>query len=294
LGGDLGAAREGGYRVGGLGRPHAPPEWWCRGAAAGPRQPALAARIEVHFVCGCELASRFLAKRIQMSFSGSGNPPQSPPARAPHCALVGGYMRKERARRLGQRAQLAIESLAWFRSPWCLLRWLWPPRRFEVHFVCVCELASRFLAKPIQMSFAGSGNPPQSQPGRAPHCALVGGYVRKREKPQLCGGDVGGAAVSAPLAPLRGSLRRPLLVPFHTSPLSRGALRSAGVPTIAASTTPAPLQPEHLARGLHGIWEDSEGVREYPMCAEGWAMWVLGGSPDLFKATGGTCRLGTP
>jgi len=45
------------------------------------------------------------------------------------------------------------------------------------------------------------------------------------------------------LAPLHGSLRRPLSVPFHTSPLSRGALRSAGVPTIAASTTPAPRLP---------------------------------------------------
>ncbi|AEO61348.1 hypothetical protein MYCTH_2130517 [Thermothelomyces thermophilus ATCC 42464] len=46
--------------------------------------------------------------------------------------------------------------------------------------------------------------------------------------------------------------------------------------------------------GARGIWEDSAGVREYPMCAEGWAMWVLGGSPDLSKATGGTYRLGTP
>lgn len=141
--------------------------------------------------------------------------------------------------------------------------------------------------------FCGVG---KSTPEPAGPCAPLrpGRWVCEKREPQLCGGDVGGAAVSAPLAPLRGSLRRPLLVPFHTSPLSRGALRSAGVPTIAASTTPAPLQPEHLARGLHGIWEDSEGVREYPMCAEGWAMWVLGGSPDLFKATGGTCRLGTP
>ena len=161
----------------------------------------------------------------------------------------------------------------------------------EVHFVCGCELASRLLAKPIQMSFAGSGIPPQSQPARAPHCALVGGYVRRESHSSVVGGLSGRFSDSAPL---HGSLRRPLLVPFHTSPLSRGALRSAGVPTIAASTTPAPLQPEHLARALHGIWEDSAGVREYPMCAEGWAMWVLGGSPDLFKATGGTCRLGTP
>jgi hypothetical protein len=171
------------------------------------------------------------------------------------------------------------------------LRRLWPPPGFEVHFVCGCELASRFLAKPIQTSFAGSGNPPQSRPARAPHCALVGGYVRRESHSSVVGGLSGRFSDSAPL---HGSLRRPLLVPFHTSPLSRGALRSAGVPTIAASTTPAPLQPEHLARALHGIWEDSAGVREYPMCAEGWAMWVLGGSPDLFKATGGTCRLGTP
>ncbi|MDQ3284537.1 MAG: hypothetical protein M3P92_02310 [Actinomycetota bacterium] len=85
------------------------------------------------------------------------------------------------------------------------------------------------------------------------------------------------------------------MVPFHTSPLSRGALRSAGVPTIAASTTPAPLLPELLRPGAQrGIWEDSTGAREYPECAEGWAMWVLGGSPDLYKATGGTYRLGTP
>ena len=47
-------------------------------------------------------------------------------------------------------------------------------------------------------------------------------------------------------------------------------------------------------RGLRGIWEDSAGAREYPVCAEGWAMWVVGGSPDLSKATGGTYRLGMP
>jgi len=44
------------------------------------------------------------------------------------------------------------------------------------------ELASPFFARPIQMSFAGFTNPPQSPPGRAPRCALVGGYVRKEEK----------------------------------------------------------------------------------------------------------------
>jgi hypothetical protein len=51
------------------------------------------------------------------------------------------------------------------------------------------------------------------------------------------------------LAPLHGSLRRPLLVPFHTSPLSRGALRSAGVPTISASTTSAPWLPRLYTPG---------------------------------------------
>jgi hypothetical protein len=36
------------------------------------------------------------------------------------------------------------------------------------------------------------------------------------------------------------------------------------------------------------------GAREYPMCAEGWALWVLGRWPDLYLATGGTYRLGKP
>jgi hypothetical protein len=30
------------------------------------------------------------------------------------------------------------------------------------------------------------------------------------------------------------------------------------------------------------------------VCAEGWALWVIGGSPDLLKATGGTYGLGMP
>jgi hypothetical protein len=55
----------------------------------------LVLRVRCTFVRGGGPASPFLAKRIQMSFAGLGNPPQSPPARAPHCALVGGYMRRE-------------------------------------------------------------------------------------------------------------------------------------------------------------------------------------------------------
>ena len=152
-----------------------------------------------------------------------------------------------------------------------------------------CELASPFLAKPIQMSFAGSGNPPQSPPARARHCAPVGGYMRERKRKPLWGG----CRVAS--APLHGSLRRPLLVPFHNSPLSRGALRSAGVPTISASTTPAPLLPWRSGPGkARHLGRLRPGAREYPMCAEGWALWVLGRWPDLYLATGGTYRLGKP
>ena len=124
----------------------------------------------------------------------------------------------------------------------------------------VRELASPFFAKRTQMSFAGLGNPPQSPPGRALRCALVGGYMRREER-ALRGGC--GLAI----APLRGSLRRPLSVPFHTSPLSRGALRSAGVPTIAASTTPAPLLPWRSRRVPRGIWEDSVQAQGNTPCA---------------------------
>ena len=116
-----------------------------------------------------------------------------------------------------------------------------------------------------------------------------GRWVYEKGTDKLLWGGCRGTA----LAPLHGGLRRPLSVPFYTSPLSRGALRSAGVPTIAASTTLAPRLP-WLWPGLRGIWEDSAGAREYPVCAEGWAMWVVGGSPDLSKATGGTYRLGMP
>jgi|SRR5690554_2737829 len=93
------------------------------------------------------------------------------------------------------------------------------------------------------MSFAGLQNPLQSPPARGRHCAPVGGYMRERKTKPLWGG----CRVAS--APLHGSLRRPLLVPFHTLPLSRGALRSAGVPTISASTTPAPLLPSRHRPG---------------------------------------------
>ena len=55
------------------------------------------------------------------------------------------------------------------------------------HALRVCELASPFLAKPIQMGFAASRNPPLSPPARARHCALVGGYMRREKAEQRPG-----------------------------------------------------------------------------------------------------------
>ncbi|KAH6615610.1 hypothetical protein B0J18DRAFT_468892 [Chaetomium sp. MPI-SDFR-AT-0129] len=116
------------------------------------------------------------------------------------------------------------------------------------------------------MNFAGFGNPPHSPPARATHCALVGGAS----------------------APLRGSLRRLFSVPFRTSPPSRGALRSAGVPTIAANTTLAPQ------RSFAAASRKTYGAREYPKRAE-----VSGSVGDWRFATpvliafGGTYQLGT-
>jgi len=149
------------------------------------------------------------------------------------------------------------------------------------------ELASPFLAKPIHTSFAGSGNPPKSPPGRAGHCNPAGGYMRKEQTP------VGGLSGHC----LGTSPRRPSRV--VVSPISYFAAL-AWCPTVCRGTDdfgehhPSPVTPPALRREQRGIWEDSAGVREYPMCAEGWALWALGGSPDLYIATGGTYRLGMP
>jgi hypothetical protein len=56
---------------------------------------------------------------------------------------------------------------------------------------------------------------------------------------------------------------------------------------VAALAVLTAWRARHLGRLL-------PGAREYPVCAEGWALWALGGSPDLYKATGGTYRLGMP
>ncbi|KAK3983785.1 hypothetical protein QBC44DRAFT_391861 [Cladorrhinum sp. PSN332] len=82
-------------------------------------------------------------------------------------------------------------------------------------------------------------------------------------------------------------------VPIHQSPLLRGALRSAGVLTIAARTTTvgsAGSGPEPPPR--RATVKNPEGAREHPDRAEGWALWVTGGSPHLPQSHRGYRRVG--
>ena len=179
---------------------------------------------------------------------------------------------------------LASTALAGMRGP--------PPRFAGPLHLCAWRRASEpIFSETHTNEFCGIE---KSTPEPAGPCAPLrpGRWVYEKGSRKPCGGDVERLSASAPL---RGSLRRPLTVPFLTSPPSRGALRSAGVPTIAASTTPAPLLPWRIRPGpARHLGRLRSGAREYPICAEGWAMWVFGGSPYLFKATGGTYRLGTP
>jgi hypothetical protein len=176
-----------------------------------------------------ELASPFFAKRTQMSSAGLGNPPQSPPGRARRCALAGGYMRREQPEQPEQpgKASLATRPSRGEggRLAARLPLWWWARAREPI------------FCKTHPNEFCGIG---KSTPEPAGPCASLrpGRWVYEKGKESPAG-----RMWWLAIAPLRGSLRRPLSVPFHTSPLSRGALRSAGVPTIAASTTPAPLLP---------------------------------------------------
>jgi hypothetical protein len=108
---------------------------------------------------------------------------------------------------------------------------------------CGGLLASPFFAKPIQNGFCGIGFLARETAGPCAalfHCRWV------YEKGALLRGGCPGHPGHLSAAAFAGRS-----VPFHTSPPSRGALRSAGVPTIAASTTPAPRPPQgarHLGR----------------------------------------------
>jgi hypothetical protein len=142
---------------------------------------------------------------------------------------------------------LASTALAGMRGP--------PPHFVGPLHLCAWLRASEpIFSKTHTNEFCGIE---KSTPEPAGPCAPLrpGRWVYEKGSRKPCGGDVERLSASAPL---RGSLRRPLTVPFRSSPPSRGALRSAGVPTIAASTTPAPLLPWRIsARGQRGIWEDS-------------------------------------
>jgi hypothetical protein len=136
--------------------------------------------------------------------------------------------------------------------------------------------------------FCGIGKSTQEPAGP---CAPLhpGRWVYEKGTDKLLWGGCRGTALGT-------SPRRPSQA--AVSPISYIAAL-AWCPTVCRGTDdcgehhPSPAAP-WLTPGLRGIWEDSAGAREYPMCAEGWALWVIGGSPDLLKATGGTYRLGTP
>jgi hypothetical protein len=253
---------------------------WLSGRAEGAL-PAAA--------CGRELASPFLARTHTSEPRGTGK--SAPEPAGPRGPLRPGRWVYEkgagRAAAGGQGAPLdGAAGLRGMRSV-CLQRTQVSSRRP----FCGCELASPFLAEPIQMSSAGLGNPPQSPPARAGHCALVGGYMRKEER--LSAGGMSGASHGIGTSPRQPSQAAvgPIsyIAAFAWCPtVCRGA-DDCGEHHLSTAAAPA-LRPG----GSRGIWEDSAGAREYPMCAEGWAMWVLGGSPDLYKATGGTYRLGKP
>jgi hypothetical protein len=185
-------------------------------------------------VRGRELASPFLTKPIQMSFAGIGrSTPEPAGTREP--LRPGRWVYEKGAAR-------AARAAAWPR------RWPLPPGE-RTGCIQVSSSASRravswprarepIFSETHTNEFCGIG---KSTPEPAGPCAPLrpGRWVYERAR-NSCGGDVEYVRASAPL---RGSLRGLLLVPFHTSPPSRGALRSAGVLTIAANTTSAPLLP---------------------------------------------------
>ena len=217
-----------------------------------------------------------------MGFAGCDRRHGSPQGRGAPCASVGGYMRGEKEKKAAKgrsagRPRAAAVRLGRFR--------VFRPRPAALGFPGgFCVAVSRFLAKPIQNGFCGI-RPLAREPAGAWPALRVGRWVYEKA---LRGGSSGTS-----WAPPRGSLRRLCNVPIQNSPLSRGALRSAGVPTIAARTTAAPptapgLEPARFG----GISEESRGAREYPDRAEGWALWVTGGSPRLRRSHRGYRRVG--
>jgi hypothetical protein len=169
---------------------------------------------------------------------------------------------------------------------WCAL----PISRWVVVRICGRELASPFFAKPAQLSFAGSGNPPHSPPARASHCTQAGGYVRERESQAPAGGMSRHAPWHLSAAAFAGRcwsrfiLRRPRVVPYGLPGYRR--LRRAPP---QHRRWPLALRRPAAAKASG---KTPHGVREYPMCAEGWALWVLGGSPYLPQSHRGYLPVG--
>jgi hypothetical protein len=240
-------------------------------------------------VCVCELASRFLAKPIQMSFAGLGNPPPSPPGRARHCALVGGYMRKEQARQQPGPEQASIRTCRPLPGPGPLAQALASCAGRDASCVCL-RAREPIFSETHTDEFCGVG---KSTPEPAGPCAPLrpGRWAYEKERlPALWGGRRGKSS-----APLHGSLRRPLGPVSYIAALAWCPTVCRGTDDCGEHHLSTAAARSDLARALaRHLGRLRSGAREYPVCAEGWAMWVLGGSPDLYKATGGTCRLGKP
>ena len=163
----------------------------------------------------------------------------------------------------------------------------WASGRNAVALLSTHGAASPFPAKRIQTSCAGSDFLLICQPARAQRSMVTGGYVGSSST-RLRGGCPGHPGhLSA--AAFAGSL----------SPISYIAAL-AWCPTVCRGTDdcgehhPSTVAPWRIRPGARHLGRLRSGARENPICAEGWAMWVIGGSPDLFKATGGTYRLGKP
>lgn len=146
------------------------------------------------------------------------------------------------------------------------------------------------------MSFAGLGNSLKSPPARARHCTLVGGYMRRgqakqkaKQKAKLLWGGCPGRPGHLSTAAFAGRFS-----------LISSVAALAWCPTVCRGTDdcgehhPSPAAALACSNRLAGAASGKtlSGAREYPVCAEGWALWVLGGSPDLLQSHRGYLPVG--
>ena len=197
------------------------------GGPAAPPGPA--ARVG----SGRELASPFFAKPIENEYFGIALfAPEPAGASGPLRPGRWVYEKKGAAKAGREKREQRTKRLT------RLLPAGWEPRDLRdgpaARVGSGCELASPFFANPIQNEFFGIAFfTPEPAGAWAP--LRPGRWVyEKKGKQQPCG-----EAARESWAPLHGGLRRPLSVPVHHSPHSRGALRYAGVPTIAGEHHPS-------------------------------------------------------